>query len=82
MNRKTFISFQTNITILFLREDLKEWVNQHEGLRPLPEAARIQHYQIQQEVKELWAGYKEIADDLVKEQRELEQQVKEGEKSM
>ncbi|GFS51806.1 coiled-coil domain-containing protein 148 [Trichonephila clavipes] len=59
-------------------EDLKEWVRQHEGLRPLSEAAKLQHYQIKREVKELWAGYKEIAEDLLKEQRELEQQVKEA----
>lgn len=52
-------------------------MRQHEGLRPLPEGARLQHYQIQREVKDLWNGYKEISDDLIKEQRELEQQVKE-----
>ncbi|XP_054724510.1 coiled-coil domain-containing protein 148-like isoform X2 [Uloborus diversus] len=72
--------FRENVVdpLWYIREDLREWVRQHEGLRPLPEAARIQHYQIQREVKELWAGYKEIADDLVKEQRDLEQQVKEA----
>lgn len=65
-------------TLLLFREDLKEWVRQHEGLRPLSDAAKVQHYQIKREVKELWTGYREIAEDLVKEQRELEQQVREG----
>ncbi|GFY41196.1 coiled-coil domain-containing protein 148 [Trichonephila inaurata madagascariensis] len=72
--------FRENVVdpLWYIREDLKEWVRQHEGLRPLSEAAKLQHYQIKREVKELWAGYKEIAEDLLKEQRELEQQVKEA----
>lgn len=72
--------FRENVVdpLWYIREDLHEWIRQHEGIRPLSESAKIQHYQIQQEVKELWAGYKEISEDLIKEQRELEQQVKEA----
>ncbi|KAF8793098.1 Coiled-coil domain-containing protein 148 [Argiope bruennichi] len=72
--------FRENVVdpLWYIREDLKEWVRQHEGLRPLSDAAKVQHYQIKREVKELWVGYKEIAEDLLKEQRELEQQVKEA----
>ncbi|GIY21220.1 coiled-coil domain-containing protein 148 [Caerostris extrusa] len=77
-SRKRKHSFHENVVdpLWYIREDLKEWVRQHEGLRPLSDAAKVQHYQIKREVKELWAGYKEIAEDLLKEQRELEQQVK------
>ncbi|KAG8178085.1 hypothetical protein JTE90_017437 [Oedothorax gibbosus] len=72
--------FRENVVdpLWYIREDLKEWVRQHEGLRPLSDAAKVQHYQIKREVKELWTGYREIAEDLVKEQKELEQQVKEA----
>ncbi|XP_035214398.1 coiled-coil domain-containing protein 148-like isoform X3 [Stegodyphus dumicola] len=72
--------FRENVVdpLWYIREDLREWVRQHEGLRPLPDSAKMQHYQIQKEVKELWTGYKEIAEDLIKEQRDLEQQVKEA----
>ncbi|XP_071037749.1 coiled-coil domain-containing protein 148-like isoform X3 [Parasteatoda tepidariorum] len=72
--------FRENVVdpLWYIREDLKEWVRQHEGLRPLSESAKMQHYQIQREVKELWAGYKEITEDILKEQRDLEQQVKEA----